>query len=72
MKKIVALTISLLFVLALVPFGAFDISAEETDAQGLTYTLSDDGSYYIVSDCDENVTSISEDAIAAVKVATEI
>ena len=49
MKRFCALLISLLFVLALVPFGAFDISAEETDSQGLTYTLTNDKSGYIVS-----------------------
>ncbi len=59
MKKLLSLALCFAMLLALVPFSAVNVGAETvTDEQGVTYTLSDDGMYYIVSGCDGNATFI--------------
>ncbi|MBE6692129.1 MAG: leucine-rich repeat domain-containing protein [Ruminococcaceae bacterium] len=63
MKKIASLLLSLLMVFALLPFAAFSVNAEAldaiyVDAQGVEYTLGEDGTYYAVTSFDESVTSV--------------
>ena len=49
MKKFVSLLLTAVMMLSLIPFSIFSVSAAETDAQGVQYTLSEDQTYYIVS-----------------------
>ncbi len=49
MKRTVSLILSLVMVLALVPFSAISVGADVVNKDGVVYTLSDDGTYYIVS-----------------------
>ncbi len=61
MKPTLSLILSLVMVLTLVPFSAFSVGADieiYTDSQGAIYTLSNDETYYIVSDCDRFVTLV--------------
>ncbi len=57
MKKSIVLLLLVVMVLALLPFSALSVRAE-TDWQGVTYTLSGDGTYYIVSKCTWSATSV--------------
>ncbi len=52
MKKIVSLLITAVMLLSLIPFSVFSVAAveSETGTPGLTFTLSKDQTYYIVSD----------------------
>ena len=56
MKRIGYLFLAALMVLSIIPFSAFPVFAEK-DSQGLTYRLSSDETYYIVSGCDFSATS---------------
>ncbi len=58
MKRLFSVILLAVMILSLVPLSMFIVSAEETDSQGVEYTLSDDGTYYIVSDCGENATEV--------------
>ena len=59
MKRIISLILSLIMVLALVPFSALNVGAfVDTDSQGVSYTLSGDSAYWIVSGCDASATSV--------------
>ncbi len=54
MKSVVSILLTAAMLFALMPFYAISAPAEGyTDAQGVTYTLSDDGTYYTVSDFDQ-------------------
>ena len=59
MKKITSLLLVISMLLAVVPLSVFSVAAESsTDSQGVTYTLSDDGTYYIVSYFDDSVAEV--------------
>ena len=50
MKRFLSIILAAVMILPLVPMSMFSVSAETvTDSQGVEYTLSDDGTYYIVS-----------------------
>ncbi len=59
-KKLLSVVLSAVMILSLVPLSMFAVSAEETltDSQGVEYTISEDGTYYIVSDCGKNATEV--------------
>ncbi len=57
MKKVLSLILSAVMLLSLVPLTVFSVSAV-TDSQGVKYTLSDDGTYYIVSSFDETTNEV--------------
>ncbi len=59
MKRIISLMLSIIMVLTLVPLSVLTVGAEAVqDSQGLQFTLSEDGTYYILSACVEPVTSV--------------
>ena len=59
MKRFISMVLTAVIMLSIVSMSMFAVSAEtETDEQGVVYTLSNDGRYYIVSDCVETATNI--------------
>ena len=61
MKRFISLLLTAFMLLILIPFSAFDISVSaetSTDSQGITYSLSDSGTYYIVTEFDRSVTEV--------------
>ncbi len=59
MKKLISTLLIIIMLFAAIPFSAFNVVAETyTDDQGVIYTLSPDGTYYEVTDCDESVTTV--------------
>ncbi len=59
MKKYISLLLVTVMFFTVIPFSAFNVVAETyTDDQGVTYTLSYDGTYYEVTDNETTVTSV--------------
>ncbi len=60
MKKFLSILLFTVMIISLVSLSMFSVSAEETltDSQGVRYALNGDGTYYIVSGCDETVTEV--------------
>ncbi|MBQ9848401.1 MAG: leucine-rich repeat protein [Clostridia bacterium] len=61
MKKLLSFLLITAMVLALIPFSAFSVFAIDetvTDEQGVIYTLSENGTYYIVTGCDSEIESV--------------
>ncbi len=60
MKRHISILLTAVMLFALIPFDAISVFAAETytDSQGVTYTLGDDSTHYIVFDFDDSVTEV--------------